>query len=98
MIQCPGVPCGAAAASGLGTSRVGGWGLWVVMPTVWAGRVRVTVQTSDCGFLGHRPYFELGVLGNDRGSGLGAGHANAGLSGVHDSVHLTMVRRGAGRR
>ena len=40
----------------------------------------------------------LGVLGNDRGSGLGAGHANAGLSGVHDSVHLTMVRRGAGRR
>lgn len=22
----------------------------------------VTVQTSDCGFLGHRPYFELGVL------------------------------------
>ena len=40
----------------------------------------------------------LGVLGTDRGSGLGAGHANAGLSGVHDSVHLTRVRRGAGRR
>ena len=41
------------------------------MPTVWAGRVRVTVQTSDCGFLGHRPYFELGVSRGQlvRGSG-----------------------------
>lgn len=27
-----------------------------------------------------------------RGSGLGTGHANAGLSGVCDSVHLTMVK------
>ena len=63
MLQCPSVPGGAAAASGLGASRAGGWGLGAPGRGVTdgGGRVCVTVQTSDCGFLGHRPYFELGV-------------------------------------
>ena len=41
----------------------------------------------------------LGALRNDGGSGLQAGHAQAGISGVRDSVHLTMVSQGrVGRR